>query len=119
MGKLECIIGCAVSNAEKEPDIWDDVIKERTYRADILRNARHFEQMDSLSGGVQINNQLSVVGDSFLFEHLSDIRYVTHRGQRWTCTVEENYPRVTLTLGGLYNGPSPRNEQLAQTEDGC
>lgn len=106
MGKLVCNIGFGV-NQEIEPDIYDDKIIERQYRGDILRNARRFEQMDSLSGGVQINNQLSLLGDSFLFEHLGDIRYVTHRNQRWTVTVEENYPRITLTLGGLYNGQTP------------
>ena len=109
MGKLVCQVGFGI-NTEIETDIYDDKIIERTYRGDILRNARHYEQMDSLSGGVQINNQLSILGDSFLFEHLSDIRYVLHRNQRWTVTVEESYPRVTLSLGGLYNGQTPKVE---------
>lgn len=107
MGKLICNIGFGI-NQEVEPDIHDDDIIERQYRGEILRNARRFEQMDSLSGGVQINNQLSLLGDSFLFEHLTDIRYVTHRNQRWTATIEEQYPRITVTLGGLYNGQTPK-----------
>lgn len=109
MGRQMVKIGFA-SNIEIEPDIWDDEIIERPYRADILRNTRRFEQMDNLSGGVQISNQLSIVGDTFLFEHLSDIRYVTHKNQRWTVTVDEAYPRATLTLGGLYNGQTPETE---------
>lgn len=109
MGKLKCKIGFGI-NQEVEPDIYDDKIVERPYNGDILKNARRFEQMDSLSGGVQINNQLSLLGDSFLFEHLSEIRYVTHKNQKWTVAVEENYPRITVTLGGLYNGQTPENQ---------
>lgn len=103
MGKCMLKVGFGI-NYEIEPDIWDDKIVERPYRADILRNNRHFEQMDSLSGGVQIGNQFSIVGDSFLFDHLTEIRYVRYRNQNWTATVDEAYPRVTLQLGGLYNG---------------
>ena len=106
MGKLACKIGFGI-NTEIEPDIWDDKIIERPYHGDIVRNARRFEQQTSLSGGVQFNNQYSIVGDSFLFEHLSDIRYIWYKNQRWTMVVEEAYPRINVTLGGLYNGKTP------------
>lgn len=109
MGKTMIKVGFGKNN-EVEQDIWDDEITERPYRADIISNNRRFEQMDTLSGGVQISNQFSVVGDSFLFDHLEDIRYVRYKNTNWIPTTNEAYPRVTFQLGGLYNGPTPTTE---------
>ena len=110
MGKAVCKFGFGL-NVEKEKDMWDDVIAEKgPYYGDILRNSQSYDQSDTLSGDVRITNQLSIVGDDFLFKHLENIRYIIYKNQRRILTFEEEYPRITVNLGGIYNGPTPETE---------
>lgn len=106
MGKWHGKIGFGF-DIETEPDIHDDKIVERPYYGDVLQNRRSFDQSDNLSGDVKINNQLSIVGDDFLFKNLENIRYVTYKSKPWMVTVEECYPRITVNLGGIYHGQTP------------
>lgn len=110
MGKYSGKIGFAI-NTEISPDIFKDVIVERPYVGDVLENVRRFDQGNTLSGNVQITNQLSIVGDTFLFKNLSNIRYVTYKGNNWTVNVRESYPRIIVNLGGLYNGKTNEAEE--------
>lgn len=110
MGKAVCKFGFGI-NMETEPDIWNDVIKEKgPYFGDILRSNQSYEQSDTLSGDVRITNQLSIIGDDFLFNNLENIRYIIYKNQRRIFTFEEAYPRITVKLGGIYNGPTPETE---------
>ena len=110
MGKAVCKFGFGI-NTEVETDIWEDVISEKgPYYGDILRNNQSYDQGDTLSGDVRITNQLSIVGDDFLFENLENVRYILYKNQRRIVSLEEAYPRVTINLGGIYNGPTPETE---------
>lgn len=116
MGKYSGMIGFA-TNVEKEPSIYDDVITEQKYYGDILENNSKFIVSDNLSGDVQITNQFSIVGDSFAFQNYTDIRYLTWKGKRWIVTfVKEQYPRLVLTIGGIYNGQTPETGSDSETD---
>lgn len=61
------------------------------------------------SGGinddVNISNIISIVADSFANENCSEIVYAEFLGIKWKVTdIEPQYPRLLLTLGGVYNG---------------
>ena len=110
MGKYSGMIGFG-RNTEVEPDIWRDVITERKYNGDIVSDNRRFNFGDTLSGNITFTNQFSIVGDTYLFDHMPDIRYITWKGNRWTVSsADEHYPRVTISIGGLYNGQTPEVE---------
>ena len=48
---------------------------------------------------------MSVLADPFANDHLYDLRYAVLMGQKWQVTgVKVQYPRLILTLGGLWNG---------------
>ena len=105
MAKYKGLIGF-VSNEEIEPGIWEDVVTEKKHRGEILKNNQRFAVANTTSGELKITNQFSIVGTSYAFDHISDIRYLEWRGNRWVVdTVGIEYPRLVITIGGLYNGP--------------
>lgn len=88
------------------PGIWTEVLTERAYYGDVVRNARNWNQNGSLNDDLVINNTISIVADSFANENVGAMKYVEWKGSRWKITnVEIQRPRLILTIGGLYNGP--------------
>jgi hypothetical protein len=52
-----------------------------------------------------INNQISIVADPFANQNFHSMKYVEFMGTRWKITnVDVQYPRLILTMGGVYNG---------------
>lgn len=107
MAKFYGSIGYA-ETVETEPDVWVEKITEYTYRGDIQRNTRRWENGEHLNDNLNINNMISIVADAFAYDHFFAMRYVTWMGARWKITnVEIQRPRLILTIGGVYNGPTP------------
>ena len=60
---------------------------------------------EKVNPDITVGNQLSVLADPFANDHLYDLRYAVFMGQKWQVTgVKVQYPRLILTLGGLWNG---------------
>lgn len=107
MAKWYGAIGYAVPT-ETMSGVWEDVITERKYYGDILRNSRRTQSADKLNDDISLNHQISVVADPFALSSIQHMRYVTIMGARWTITdIEIQQPRLILTIGGVYNGPEP------------
>jgi hypothetical protein len=88
--------------------VWEDVITEVFYYGDVLRDTKKDEKGDSLSDNIVINNSISIVTDEHALKHFHKIKYVMWQGERWTVTnVEVKHPRLILSLGEVYNGPTP------------
>lgn len=102
-------IGFAVSK-KTAPGVYTDVVEERSYRGSVLSSARRWQATpDSVNPNLVISNRISVIMDPYLNSNLGNLRYVVFKGTRWEITnVEIERPRVTLTLGGVYNGPKPK-----------
>jgi hypothetical protein len=95
-------IGFAVTE-ETAPGIWEEVITERKYYGDILRNSRRYQQPDKVNSDINISNQISVIADPYLNNNLDKMRYVTFMGSKWRISdIEVEFPRITLSIGGLY-----------------
>ena len=90
------------------PGVWVDHITEREYRGDVLRDSRSLDgAADKLNDDLSINNSFSVVADPYAYQNFHTIRYIWWMGQRWKVrTVEVQRPRLLLTIGGVYNGPT-------------
>jgi hypothetical protein len=90
-----------------ESGIWVDTIEEFDYQGDVIRNTRALDVTDSVNGDITVANQISVVADEYAFEHFFNIKYVRWAGKPWTVTsVEVRAPRLILSLGSVYNGPT-------------
>lgn len=104
MAKFYGSVGYAVTE-ETKPGVWKEQIIERQYYGDITRNTRELRSSDQLNDDVNIANEISIVADPFAYENFHAMRYVTFMGAKWKISkVEVQYPRLILTVGGVYNG---------------
>ena len=80
-------------------------IIERTYYGDVVRNTRRISANDKVNNDIEISNEFSIVSDPFAAQNFHSIRYITYMGSKWrVSSVDVQYPRLILTVGGLYNG---------------
>jgi hypothetical protein len=88
--------------------VWVDVITETEYFGDVIRNTRKLESADGLNEDITVGNSISIVADDYATKHFFKIKYVRWEGVLWTVTsVEVKAPRLILSLGSVYNGPTP------------
>lgn len=96
-----------VETSETRPGIWEETITERNHYGDVLPNIRKLEAGESINDNVTLNNKVSIVADPYAQQHFFAIRYVRWMGTLWKVThVEVQSPRLILTIGGVYNGPT-------------
>lgn len=104
MGKFYGPIGYGVTT-ETSPGVWTPSIKERMYAGDILQNNRRVNQGESTNDNLDVSNRLSILADPYALNHFHTIKYVKWLGAAWKITtVDVQYPRLILTIGGVYNG---------------
>lgn len=89
--------------------VWVDVITEFTYQGDVVRNTRQLETSDGkVNVDIIVSNSISIVADQYAIENFFNIKYVRWSGVLWTVSaVEVRSPRLILSLGSVYNGPTP------------
>lgn len=96
-------IGYAMTQ-ETKPGVWMDQIMEREYYGDLLRNSYRFQTSDKVNDDVSIANEFSIIADSFAKDNFHLMKYIEFEGIKWKITnVEVRYPRLNLTVGGIYN----------------
>ena len=76
---------------------------EKPYTGDFFRNNRRLQNGVSVNDSITINNEISIVADSYLSGNFHKIRYATYQGIKWKVeTVDVQHPRLILNLGGEY-----------------
>jgi hypothetical protein len=98
------------NSVEYPPDsgIYVDRIIEYSYYGDVIRNTRRIESGESLNDDISVGNSISIIANEYAVEHFMKIKYVRWAGVLWTVTdVEVKSPRLILSLGSVYNGPTP------------
>lgn len=102
MAKFYGAIGYA-QTVEMEPGIWEEVITERNYYGELNRNSRNLQTSGNVNDNVNISNEISILADPYANEHIYSMRYVEFMGAKWKVnSVEVKYPRLILSVGGLY-----------------
>lgn len=87
--------------------VWVDTITEQLYFGDVIRNTRKLEPGESLNDDITVGNSISIIADEYAIKHFFKIKYVQWEGVLWTVTnVEVKSPRLILSLGSVYNGPT-------------
>ena len=104
MPKFYGNIGYAISK-ETAPGVWVEDIVEHKYSGDVYRNTRKLQSGNQVNDSIDISNEISILSDPFANENFHSMRYVTYMGAKWKVScVEVRYPRLIITVGGLYNG---------------
>jgi hypothetical protein len=105
MARFCDVIGIAQSNVEIRPGYYGDVILERKYYGDVLSDTRTLEG-EKVNQDISVGNSISIIGDSFT-NTFHALRYIRWMGTLWIINkVEMKSPRLILSLGGVYNGPT-------------
>ena len=104
MAKFYGVIGYAVTKMT-EQGIYEEQIVETEYIGDVIRNTRRLREASKINDDINISNQISIIADPYAANNFHTMRYVVFMGAKWKISeVEVQYPRLILTLGGLYNG---------------
>lgn len=104
MAKFYGAIGYGLMT-ETNPGVWNEDVSEYFYYGDVIKNARQLQTIDQINDKIVLSNQISIISDPFANENFQNILYVLFMGVKWKVTnVEVQYPRLILTLGGVYNG---------------
>lgn len=95
------------SNQEIKPGVWQDVIIERSYYGDVLRNTKqHAGSTASVNADISANLSISIMADAYAYDHFFNIRYCVWAGAYWVVTsADVERPRLIMRIGGVYNGP--------------
>lgn len=89
---------------ETSPGVWEETITERNYYGEVIRNTRKLVASNHLNDDISIKNEISIIADPYAKDHFHSMRYVEFLGTTWTVdSVEVQYPRLILSLGGVYN----------------
>lgn len=103
MSKWYGVIGY-FKTVETAPGVWEEQITERNYYGDVTRNTRRLQSASQVNDNLDIANVISIVADPFANENFHAMRYIEFMGAKWKISsVEVQYPRLILTIGGVYN----------------
>ena len=92
---------------ETSPGVYEESFTERMYYGDVLEAGRRLESGDNVNGDVSLSHRISIVADAYANENISAIRYVKWAGACWIVKdVKVEPPRLILSLGGVYHGPT-------------
>jgi hypothetical protein len=105
MAKFYGPIGYAES-IEKSPGVFMDEIVVRNYSGNLLSNtSRWSNSSESTNDDLNINNRISILADPYAYQNFHSMKYVEFMGTKWKIeSVEVQYPRLILSIGGVYNG---------------
>lgn len=108
MAKWYGKIGYSITE-EIEPGYWDTVVTERPYYGDMISYRVKRQNSGEVNDNINLMNAISIISDPFANQNCSNMVYAEIMGTRWKITdIEIQYPRLILTIGGVYNGDSPR-----------
>jgi hypothetical protein len=106
MAKFSGEIGFGMS-VEDSPGIYEDIIEEKHYFGDVIRNTRKLQEGEMVNDDLSVNNSISILADAYASENFFAMRYIKWAGSLWKISdVEVQRPRLLLRLGGVYNGPT-------------
>lgn len=108
-----------VTTEEKRPGVDVEVVTEREYFGDVIKASKRWESASQVNPNLNISNQISIIADPYLGENLFAIRYISWMNSLWDITsVDVQYPRMVLTIGGVYNGTTPGPTDGVRGSDG-
>jgi len=103
MGKYCGTIGYGTT-VETVPGVWKPVITERPIYGDVVKNTRRLDSSENLNDNLGVLIKISFLADPYALQNFHLIKFVSYMGALWKVKlVDEEFPRLILTLGGVYN----------------
>ena len=94
-----------VTSIETKPGVWkDENVVEHEYSGETLQETGQNESAGKVVDDIKLVERISILGDPYAFQHYFSMKYVVRDGVKWKInSVSINYPRLILSIGGLYN----------------
>lgn len=93
---------------DKGDGVWAPAVVERTLYGDVLDSSRRPDYSSVINVGTTLSNRISVVMDTYASQNAMNVIYVEYFGKLWSVSnIELLYPRLVLSFGEEYNGPTP------------
>lgn len=90
---------------EYEPGAWEESIVERSYFGEVMFDRWKRENSGGVNDNINLSHQISIVADPYANSHCSSMVYLEYMGDKWKIiNVEVQYPRLILSIGGVWNG---------------
>lgn len=94
-----------VDKVEKRPGVFVTEPVEHQYSGDVLRRSIRYQSGQSVNDSITPSQQISILADPYARNHVGSMKYVKWMGTAWKISeISVEYPRLILTLGGVYNG---------------
>lgn len=111
MAKYYGKIGYAIRQ-ETAPSVWEEKIVTKNFCGEQLNTKSKWQTSSHLNDNITITTQLSIVADPFAMQNFYNMRYAEYLGCKWKIeAVEIAYPRLILTIGGVYNDCDDGNDE--------
>lgn len=96
------------TQVEVRPSVFQPTIEERYYSGELLKNYGKLKSAEKTTDDFGINNDISIVADPYALSHFSTMKYVEFMHVLWEVqNVTVEHPRLRISFGGVYNGPTP------------
>lgn len=93
-----------VETREEKPGVWVEVTHEKPYAGDLIRLNRLLQNNGEVNSSLNLSNSISILADPYAIDNMYAMRYIVFSDAKWKITnIEVNFPRINLTIGGLYN----------------
>lgn len=104
MAKWYGTVGYIITT-ETSPGVWTPEPVEKEYFGEYTRNHSRWNSSQNLNDDITLQSEISFVCDPYALQNFRHIRYVTYMESYWKVTsVDVQYPRLILSVGGIYNG---------------
>lgn len=116
MAKYHGKIGyCITAESSTQPGVWEESVIEHDALGEIIRNTHRFNDGQKVIGDLTMSSTFSIVADSFALANFQFARYLTYMGVVWAInSIDPAYPRLNITIGGIYNGPTAGTSRPAE-----
>lgn len=107
--KFSGSVGFWEGDKQVKPGVFKPSIIEKPYTGDVYRYSRRFQtESNKQNDNLNVSNQISILSDLYMQRNWPSIKYVVWNGVKWKVTsVDVDYPRITLEIGGVWNGTQP------------
>ena len=90
---------------ENSNGIWSEHVIEKPFTGEIIKNSIQVESSNSVNDNLNLNNQISVIANKFVYDNFQYMKYDEVFGAMWKIkSAELQYPRLLLSIGGIWNG---------------
>lgn len=83
-------------------------MEERFYTGELVKNYARQQTSEKSVDDVDLGNDISIVADEYAMNNFSSMKYVEFMGTLWEVkSVSVKRPRLRISFGGVYHGPTP------------